>query len=588
MPAPAILAGIAKVGAVIGKVGVAAGKGLAAGAKAGAKVGSSVAKSGAKIGSKATKTGSRGARSASRTKKLKVTTKKIKSDIFKANKKLKKIKKVQDALDERLEDQRRKDAKESSLGDVQKGANKIRKKLFSNPVMSLFGKILEFFSLVVAGIIVKALPTVLEAIKSFFDKIGNFINTVKEVVGKTGEAIGNFFDIFNSSPQVNITQLDEDKKKIEEGLKEIQEGDNGLSKLQEQADDIEQDAKAREKLLEEQKNKRDEVWEESNQPDDTGQPQGKELTEDTSLVVQKDLNPEVENLKIQQPPSYAHLTDRQRYRHGTPVNRNNNGVERQNLAEGGVAGGLINASQDVVNSVHSFKIFENNSVDVNSNLSDLENNISLFKEFGDNLLALSNNTGESEDSTSSSSSLLLADNTFDIPIVGRVGNTGESTGPHVHVQRYPAPTNWEQGHITKDHPVIQNILVGGKPLNEWTLTSAAQPDRFGSPHYGPDFGGEGINNQPIQLTGGITYDPSTLYRESSGAEGNNILFNYGGEQFVIFHLNSGPEVKQISGQGPMKSSMTAVPLQRNGIDTEMGENVVFVYGIQRLNTIVKV
>ena len=212
----------------------------------------------------------------------------------------------------------------------------------------------------------------------------------------------------------------------------------------------------------------------------------------------------------------------------------------------------------------------------------------MFKEFGDNLLALSNNIGESEDSTSSSSSLLLTDNTSDIPIVGRVGNTGESTGPHVHVQRYPAPTNWEQGHITKDHPVIQNILVGGKPLNEWTLTSAAQPDRFGSPHYGPDIGGEGINNQPIQLTGGITYDPSTLYRESSGAEGNNILFNYGGEQFVIFHLNSGPEVKQISGQGPMKSSMTAVPLQRNGIDTEMGENVVFVYGIQRLNTIVKV
>ena len=587
MPAPAILAGIAKVGAVIGKVGVAAGKGLAAGAKAGAKVGSSVAKSGAKIGSKATKTGSRGARSASRTKKLKVTTKKIKSDIFKANKKLKKIKKVQDALDERLEDQRRKDAKESSLGDVQKGANKIRKKLFSNPVMSLFGKILEFFSLVVAGIIVKALPTVLEAIKSFFNDIGNFINTVKEVVGETGEAIGNFFDIFNSSPEVNMTKLDDDKKKIEEGLKEIQ--DNGLSKLQEQADDIEQDAKSRKSSLEDQKNERDKIWEEANELDDNGQPKGKELTEDTSLVVQKDMNPEFDQiLEIQQPPSYANLTDRQRFRHGTPVNRNNNGVERQNLAEGGVAGGLINASQDVVNSVHSFKIFENNSVDVNSNLSDLENNISLFKEFGDNLLALSNNTGESEDSTSSSSSLLLADNTFDIPIVGRVGNTGESTGPHVHVQRYPAPTNWEQGHITKDHPVIQNILVGGKPLNEWTLTSAAQPDRFGSPHYGPDFGGEGINNQPIQLTGGITYDPSTLYRESSGAEGNNILFNYGGEQFVIFHLNSGPEVKQISGQGPMKSSMTAVPLQRNGIDTEMGENVVFVYGIQRLNTIVKV
>ena len=127
------------------------------------------------------------------------------------------------------------------------------------------------------------------------------------------------------------------------------------------------------------------------------------------------------------------------------------------------------------------------------------------------------------------------------PIVGRVGNTGKSTGPHVHIQRFPPPTSFEEGHITKDHPVIDHIFVGGKPLSDWDMTSPASPDRWGRPHYGPDFGGLGINNQPITFSDKITFNPETLYQRSSGGEGNNILFEYNGEQFTIFHLNSGPE-----------------------------------------------
>ena len=127
------------------------------------------------------------------------------------------------------------------------------------------------------------------------------------------------------------------------------------------------------------------------------------------------------------------------------------------------------------------------------------------------------------------------------PIVGRVGSTGKSSGPHIHIQRFPPPTSYEEGHMTKDHPVIDHIFVGGKPLGDWEMTSAASPDRWGRPHYGPDFGGIGINNQPITFSDKISFDPTTLYQRSSGGEGNNILFEYNGEQFTIFHLNSGPE-----------------------------------------------
>jgi len=127
------------------------------------------------------------------------------------------------------------------------------------------------------------------------------------------------------------------------------------------------------------------------------------------------------------------------------------------------------------------------------------------------------------------------------PIVGRVGSTGKSTGPHVHIQKFPPPRSFEEDHITKDHPVIDHIFVGGKPLGDWDMTSPASPDRWGRPHYGPDYGGLGINNQPITFSDQVTFDPETLYQRSSGGEGNNILFEYNGEQFTIFHLNSGPE-----------------------------------------------
>lgn len=190
--------------------------------------------------------------------KLKLTATNIKSSLVFNNKKLKKIRKDEDSLLRKIADDRKKKAKAAAIGKALKPAKNLAKNLVIKPGMSLFQKIMEFFTLVITGIIVKGLPGILKAIQSFFKKFGAVIKNIKDMIGVAGKTVGNFFKIFDNNP-VDISNVDADKKKIEDGLREV---NSQLEKVGVKTKEIEDQSKDKKKEFVEDKKKRDKSIEE--------------------------------------------------------------------------------------------------------------------------------------------------------------------------------------------------------------------------------------------------------------------------------------------------------------------------------------
>lgn len=117
-------------------------------------------------------------------------------------------------------------------------------------------------------------------------------------------------------------------------------------------------------------------------------------------------------------------------------------------------------------------------------------------------------------------------------IVGYVGTTGRSSGPHIHIETGDGYSG-KGGNIPKE--VLDNIIVDGKPLSSYT-----QGDGIGSGrgHQGFDYAiREGA---PIVFKGGLKF---LQYDEGYNAGYGNslILSDSSGRKYLIGHLSGGPK-----------------------------------------------
>ena len=161
-------------------------------------------------------------------------------------------------------------------------------------------------------------------------------------------------------------------------------------------------------------------------------------------------------------------------------------------------------------------------------------------------------------------------------VIGKVGSTGKSTGPHLHAEKFPPGQKGGRGQPITASDVDPYVSIGGTPASTWRVYSPYGPRSSGF-HSGIDFsgpgpGGKNINGQPVTITGGA----QVINSGRRGGFGNFVeIKTPAGYDLLLAHLQDAsipPNIaglRSSSGGGKGSPNMQAAPATQ-GLTLETG------------------
>ena len=479
--------------------------------------------------------------------KLKINATNIKNTLTGYNKKLRKLRIEKTRYTFISEKEAKASEKEKKLegGPIKKSIEGIKSRIVAGP-MSFFDKVKEFFGIVLLGLLINNLPQIISQLKQFFSDNKWLIDVVKFTINIISDGVMGMIWLITKYPKAAQQNMMNELKKVQGEIDKIIVMANGAYT----------------------------VWNNFLNPKPTPSPR------QTPPPAPPMMSPG-SMYPAQTPQSASPPPLRQ-----TPPPQQSSPTPQKFAKGGTVKGGQTSAMREVgttptgkkaIESANAFETFAVVSSDAKINSTILGGKGGVtdnFDKANDSLvefLKILKGEGVKKSSPLITNNISPGSNRpksgvsstgvkVDVgDVLGTVGSTGRSSGPHLHIETGDGYGG--SGGVVPKH-VLDNVFINGTPLSKLSVGDGLGAQRG---HRGFDYPA-GLGSS-ISIGGNLKF---VEYDEGYNAGYGNslIIMDENGNKYLLGHLNSGPTSSALKKIKDKKKSA----IKPTRVDRKIGES----------------
>ena len=383
-------------------------------------------------------------------------------------------------------------------------------KKVTSPFVGIVDRMKNFFGILVLGFIINNLPKIIEEIRKFITVVKPIFDGFMNGLSIIGTGLEKIYTSVSSTFNFNANEAKKNLDVTVDTFKKIDKDADNLLKNETDTPEIQQSEKTT------------------------------QLKPASEAPLESNSNQKTSQVPVN-PPEIQ-----KRKKGGIIHNKQNANLPTSRTTTGNAKTNPLKLFPKVVDqTTETYKLHEGNV----SKLSEISKQLQLIGEKKDN-----KNTNRDDNNKKNLSmfgafmSPLRESTQKESSVVGRVGSTGASTGPHIHIESGDGVSPHDDAGKEIPNDVLRNIFVGSTPLSRLSRKSGIG-NRIHpitgqmKMHYGYDYPAE--MNAPITLGKGLELVDYDTTRDPKGF-GNNIkIRDKRGNSYIIAHLSSGPEESKL-------------------------------------------